>query len=190
MTTPADGRARIEDYLLRLRVTLARMPESEKTEILSDIRNHLEERLTSGGESALGETITALGAPGTLAASYYRERKLASAAASSAPGALLAATFHWALTGLRGFLVFLVLIVGYSLGLGFIACALLKPFTPETIGLWWNPPSLNLGYQSPASGAHDLLGWWIIPVGYTVGPLFLIGTTRLIQRIIRRRKPS
>ncbi len=61
---------------------------------------------------------------------------------------------------------------------------------PEEIGLWWKSWSLNLGYHGSEWGGHELLGWWIIPVGYTVGPLCLIGTTRLIQRIIRRRKPS
>ena len=51
MATQTDTRTQIERYLLRLRTALGRMPDAEKAEILSDIRNHIEERLadaTSG----------------------------------------------------------------------------------------------------------------------------------------------
>jgi hypothetical protein len=167
------------------------MPDAEKAEILSDIRNHIEERLSgsSGGQAAIAaETIAALGSPETLAAAYRRERLMARAIASPAPTLLLNATFQWALTGLRGFLAFLALLIGYSLGLGFLACALLKPFFPHHVGLWLDPPAFSLGYFSAAGNLkQELLGWWIIPLGLVTGPLSLVWTTRLVQWLIRRR---
>ena len=192
MTTHTDTRAQIERYLLRLRTALGRLPDAEKAEILSDIRNHIEERLASSSEGhaeIVAQTIAALGSPESLAASYHRERLMARASASGAPPALLDATFQWALTGLRGFLAFLALLFGYSLGLGFLACALLKPFLPEHIGLWMDPPFFSLGYIAPSiRGARELLGWWIVPIGYTIGPLALIWTTRLVQWLISQRR--
>jgi hypothetical protein len=180
----------MERYLLRLRTALGRMPDAEKAEILSDIRNHIEERLSdasSGQAEIVAETIAALGSPESLAASFHRERLMARASVSPAPGLLLHATFQWALTGLRGFVAFLALLLGYSLGAGFLACAVLKPFLPTHIGLWVDPPAFSLGYISPDwHGARELLGWWIIPIGYSVGPLFLIWTTRLVQWLLRR----
>ncbi len=191
MTTQTDPRAQIERYLLRLRTALGRMPDAEKAEILSDIRNHIEERLSdasSGQAEIVAETIAALGSPESLAESFERERLMARASVSAAPAALLSATFQWALTGLRGFLAFLALLLGYSLGLGFLVCALLKPFLWNHIGLWLDPPAFSLGYISPDwHGARELLGWWIIPIGYSVGPLLLIWTTRLVQWLLRRR---
>ena len=187
----ADPRTQIERYLLRLRTALGRMPDAEKAEILSDIRNHIEERLSDAASdhaAIVAETIAALGTPESLAASYQRERLLARATASAAPPLLLHATFQWALTGLRGFLALLMLLVGYSFGLGFTACALLKPFFPNQIGLWVDPPAFSLGYLSQAPHAgHELLGWWIIPIGWTIGPLLIIWTTRLVQGSLRRR---
>lgn len=192
MATHTDTRTQIEHYLLRLRTALGRLPDAEKAEILSDIRNHIEERLTASSEGhpeIVAETIAALGSPESLAASYHRERLMARACASGAPPALLRATFEWALSGLRGFLAFLALLVGYSMGLGFLACAVLKPFLPQHIGLWVDPPSFSLGYIDPSiRGARELLGWWIVPIGYTIGPLALIFTTRLVQWLIRRRR--
>ncbi|HEY1203940.1 MAG: DUF1700 domain-containing protein [Bryobacteraceae bacterium] len=191
MATQTDPRSQIERYLLRLRAALGRLPDDEKAEILSDIRNHIEERLSDAAEGQaeiVTETIAALGSPESLAESYHRERLMARASVSAAPTALLHATFQWALTGLRGFLAFLVLLLGYSLGLGFLVCALLKPFLWNHVGLWLDPPAFSLGYISPDwHGARELLGWWIIPIGYTVGPLFLIWTTRLVQCLLRRR---
>ena len=191
METNADPRSHVERYLLRLRTALGRMPDSEKAEILSDLRNHIEERLSdasSGQAGIVAETIAALGSPETLAASYYRERMMARATVSAAPPLLLQATFQWALTGLRGFVVFVALLAGYSLGLGFLVCALLKPFLPNHIGMWVDPPGFSLGYLSPAERTgREVLGWWIIPIGWTVGPLLVIWTTRLVQWLLRRR---
>ena len=190
MAMQTDTRSQIERYLLRLRTALGRMPDAEKAEILSDIRNHIEERLADAADPAaiVTETIAALGAPEELAGSFQRERLMARASASPAPGMLLNATFQWALTGLRGFLAFLVLLLGYSLGVGFLVCALLKPFLWKYVGLWIDPPFFSLGYIGPnVPGAREVLGWWIIPIGYSLGPLFLIWTTRLIQWLLRGR---
>lgn len=191
MAMPADPRAQIERYLLRLRNALGRMPDSEKSEILSDIRNHIEERLSdasSGQAEIVAETIAALGSPESLAASYQRERLMARATASAAPPLLLHATFQWALTGIRGFLAFLTLLLGYAFGLGFLICAILKPFLPSQVGLWLDPPAFTLGVLTAAPrGGRELLGWWIVPIGWILGPLLLIGTTRLVQWLLRMR---
>ena len=193
MATHTDTRAQVEHYLLRLRSALGRMPDSEKAEILSDIRNHIEERLSasSTGDAEIVDTLTALGRPELLAASFHRERLMARAATSPEPAVLLRATFQWALTGIRGFLAFLVLLFGYSTGLAFLACALLKPFMPHNIGMWLDPPAFSLGYISPESRiGRELLGWWIVPLGFVMGSLLLILTTRLVQRLIRRHSPA
>jgi len=178
---------------LRLRAGLGPMPDAEKAEILSDIRNHIEERIAdapTGQEEIVAATIAALGIPETLAASYRRERTLVRAAHSSSPAELLNAAFQWAMTGLRGFLVFLALLLGYGFGLTFLVCALLKPFTPNSVGLWMNGSVLTLGAISqPAPGAHELLGWWIIPIGYVLGPLSMICSTRMVRWLLRRRTP-
>jgi hypothetical protein len=188
---PMPGAEKIASYLLRLTAALGPMPGAEKEEILSDIRNHIEERasdaITGGTAGTIAETITSLGSPERLAASYHRERLLARATASPDPTLLLHATFQWARTTLKGFLALLVLLLGYGLGLGFLVCAFLKPFMPHEIGLWRDPPAFSLGYLNPAERhAQDLLGLWIIPVGYVIGPLLLIGTMHLVQWLLHQ----
>ena len=194
MATQTDTRTQIEHYLLHLRTALGRMSDAEKAEILSDIRNHIEERVAASpaGESAIvAETLAALGSPETLAASYRRECLMARATASGEPGLLLHATFQWALTGLRGFVAFVALLVGYSIGVGFVVCALLKPFLPSYVGLWVDPPAFTLGVLSAADRhGRELLGWWIVPIGWTIGPLALIWTTRFVQWLFGRRRPK
>ncbi len=196
MATNSDTRSQVEHYLLRLRTALGRMPDAEKAEILSDIRNHIEERLSVAPDGQAGiaaETLAALGAPETLAASFHRERLMARAVVSPAPSVMLRATFHWALTGVRGLLAFLALLLGYSLGLGLLLCAVLKPFLPSHVGLWLDPPAFSLGYFTAADHLkREILGWWIVPLGLAVGTLSMVWTTRLVQWLIRRRpvKPN
>jgi len=189
MTTQVEPGTQIERYLLLLRTALGPMPAAEKSEILSDLRSHIEERMADAGTNRAqiaAETIAALGSAESLAASYRRERLMARAGATAEPHLLLRATFQWALTGLRGFVAFLVLLFGYGLGIGFTICALLKPFMPNNVGLWADPPAFTLGVIT-RPGAHELLGWWMMPVGLTIGPLLSIGTTRLVQWLLRKR---
>lgn len=191
MAMHTDTRSQVERYLLRLRTALGRMPDGEKAEILSDIRNHIEERLSAapdGQAEMAAETLAALGSPETLAAAFHRERLMARAVASPGPSVLLRATFRWALTGARGVLAFLALVLGYSLGLGFLACAVLKPFFPNHVGLWLDPPAFSVGFFSAADHLkREILGWWMIPLGLVVGTLSMVWTTRLVQWLIRRR---
>ena len=76
-------------------------------------------------------------------------------------------------------------ITGYFLGVVFILVAVLKPFHPETAGLWTSRDasgdlslSVHMGFgYAPVSG-HEVLGWWIVPIGLLSGCLLVILTTR------------
>jgi hypothetical protein len=110
---------------------------------------------------------------------------LARAQASRSPVRLLDSLFGWASLSVAGFLVLLTAVAGYFLGIVFILCAALKPFHPHTAGLWLIPAaagdleiSLRLGFGSAPAGGRDVLGWWIVPIGWAAGCGMVVLTTR------------
>ena len=180
----------VEGYLLRFRTALGNTPEAEKNEIVSDIRSHIADRVEESGKSteeAAEEILRALGTPESLAQTYRAEGLLNRATASFSPWLLLRVAFTWAMTGLEGFFVLLLLFAGYAVALSFFACALLKPIFPKHVGMWLDPPLFTFGMHPPSMpAAHELLGWWIIPVSVLLGVAAFLLTTRLSRWWMRR----
>jgi HAAS domain-containing protein len=183
-----DAQQKVDAYLGRLRGRLRGMNESDAREIVDELRSHIVERATSGGAvtaAGVEAALAALGSPEELAAEYMTCEVLARAEVSRSPWRVLDSLFRWASLSFAGFLVLLASIVGYFLGSVLILCAALKPLHPHTAGLWLIPSgagdyvvSLRMGFEGVPAGSRDLLGWWIVPIGFIVGAWLLILTTR------------
>jgi hypothetical protein len=71
--------------------------------------------------------------------------------------------------------------------------AIAKPFDPDRVGLWVmnhdDSVTAKAGLQiyvhgMPVSG-HDLLGWWIVPLGLLLGLSIIIATYRFDLQAIK-----
>ena len=179
----------VERYLLRFRMALGKTPDTEKNEIISDIRAHITERVDESDRPA-GDTVTktldALGSPESLAQTYRAEGLRNRAAAGFSPWLLLRATFAWALAGIEGFLALMAVFAGYASALSFLACAVLKPIFPDQIGMWVDPPLFTFGMHPGLHAPRELLGYWIIPVSLVMGALLFVLTTKFGKWLLRR----
>ncbi len=186
----SDARDRVEQYLLRFRSALRGASKAERSEIVSDIRCHIAERREESAlpdEQAIIQTLDALGSPESLAETYRMEGLLNRATAGASPTVLIRATFAWALAGIEGFLALLFLFTGYATALSFLACAGLKPFFPEQVGVWLGPSLFAFGIVFPSPDAsRELLGWWIVPVAFALGIGVFVLTTKLGRFFLRR----
>jgi len=204
----------VERYLAELRSDLAGLPESERDDVVEEIRTHVLERIEAESDpAAVRGILDAVGRPRELASQYVTQALLRRAVRSRSPWLLLRTTFRWATTGIAGVITFLLTLAGYGIALVFLLSALLKPFLPARIGLWLGPDSaLTLGYWNgrlpavafgmsagppglfcvacqlgPREGPlHELLGIWLIPIGIVAGMLCALGTTYLVRRLIGR----
>lgn len=179
----------IERYLLLLRTALGKTPEAEKNEIVSDIRSHIAERVNESGLAthiAVPQILKTLGTPESLAQTYRTEGLLHRAATTFSPWVLLRAMFQWAFLAFEGFLAFLVVFIGYVAALGFVGVALIKPFFPQQTGMWIRPQFELGALFRGLSPAHELLGYWIIPLSLFFGLSSFILTTRFGRWAIRR----
>ena len=183
-----DAQQKIDAYLNRMRSRLRGLSGQATGEILAELRSHITEKAVAGGEmtaASVDGALAALGSPEELASEYVTDELLARAEVSRSPIHILNSLFRWASLSVAGFFVLLGSIVGYFLGAAFILVAALKPFHPETAGLWVSQDatsdlvySLHLGFGSAQGGGREVLGWWIVPIGLLVGCGLVIVTTR------------
>ncbi|MFZ0418622.1 MAG: DUF1700 domain-containing protein [Candidatus Sulfotelmatobacter sp.] len=188
MTTAGDEKQRIDAYLGRLRVRLLGVNEQEVREIVEELRSHIMDKVAASGEATaagVDAALAALGNPEELANEYMTDNLLARAQASRSPVRILESLFRWASLSVAGFFVLVASMMGYFLGTVFLLVAALKPFHPQTAGLWLlrdsagDPEiSLRLGFGSVPAAGRDVLGGWIVPIGLLAGCALVMLTTR------------
>jgi hypothetical protein len=196
----SEAQQRLEEYLGRLRERLRGLHADDIREIVEELRSHILDKAAAGGQltaAGVAAALTALGSPEKLAGEYVTDSLLAQAEISRTPWRIFDALFRWASLSLAGFLVLMGFVVGNFLGAVFALCAVLKPFHPQTAGLWRIPDpagdlqvSLRLGFGSRPIGGRELLGWWIVPIGLVAGCLMVIMTSSLCSWCVRQYRRS
>jgi Protein of unknown function (DUF1700) len=202
MTISGDAQHRIDAYLGTLRGRLRGMNHDEVREIVEELRSHIVDKTSenSNGEitlAAVDAALTTLGSPEELASQYITDTFLARAQLSRSPFQILRSLFRWASLSLAGFFVLLGSMLGYFCGAVFILVAALKPFHPHSAGLWIFPNGVNdteisfrLGFGSVPLGGKDVLGWWIVPLGWMAGLGLVMLTTHVALWFVRQYRKS
>ncbi len=187
---------RIDTYLVKLREGLRGMEEPEADEIVKELRSHIADKASAMGEmteSSIDAALVALGTPEGLAKEYMTEVLLARMEASRSPVGLLNGLVRWASLSVAGFFALVGSLLGYGFGLVCMLVAVLKPIHPNAAGLWkfidntGEPEfSLRLGFGPAPQNGHELLSWWIVPIGLGVGFVCLLLTTSFARWCVRQ----
>jgi uncharacterized membrane protein len=192
MLPPKDPTQKIDLYLKQVRSGLRTLPEPQVADILQELRSHILERAQSGGtlsDTATGEALQSLGRPHDVASAYLAENVMAQAESSRTPWMVLRGVFLWATLSIKGFVVLTACLIGYLFGAAFFIAALAKPFNPHAVGLWMTNSgsySLMLGMTDSAARGRELLGWFLIPIGCSLGGGTILLTTHFGLWCIRR----
>jgi HAAS len=191
---------KIEAYLRRLRLLLRGIDPEQVGEIVEELRSHIVERAGSDSQvsdAKVDATLAALGTPEQLASEYLTDNLLARAEVSRSPIQILKSLFRWASLSAVGFFVLLSAIVGYFFGIVFILVAVAKLFHPRTAGLWRLPGSdggiefsFRMGFGAAPAGGKDVLGWWIVPIGWMAGLGFVMLTTYFAVWFVKQYRKS
>jgi hypothetical protein len=199
MPTVANPQTRIDQYLAELRAQLRWLPQEQVVDIVEEIHSHIRDTAAAGGamsEASINAALSRLGPPSALAASYFTDNLLARAQRTRMPWTVLRGIFYWATLSVKGVLVFIVCLVGYTFGASFFIAALAKPLNPK-VGLWLvdhDTYSLALGMTDAWPQGRELLGWQIIPIGLALGGGTILLTTHFglwcIQRFRQTRPMS
>lgn len=185
------GESRVRGYLYVLERSLrASGPAQLAADAVREVESHIRERVdespgTPDEREALEAILGRLGSPARVAQAYSLERVLDEAATGGGFVAVIRSLFHAAPTGVAWFFTTMLLFMGYSVGVGFIATAVLKPIFPDNVGLWVRDDGISLGAQFPApADVNPLGGYWIVPVCLLAGLLVLVLIHRLARRLV------
>ena len=186
------GESRVRGYLYVLeRALRASVSGPLADDAVREVESHIRERVsestaTPNERDALETILTRLGAPSTVARAYSLELMMEEAATSGRLVAVVRSVFHAGARGIGAFFTALLFFTGYSVGVGFIVIAVLKPIFPGNVGLWLNG-GVQFGAQFPApEGVTPLGGYWLIPICMVVGLGVLVFTHLSARRWITR----
>lgn len=186
---PMTSNAMIESYFAALANQLSDLPQAKRDEVVRELRAHLFDRLeqiTVPTDDDCRTVLKAMGTPEEIARQYRLELLLNRSAWRISPWSVLRTLFRWTLTGIQGYIVFVLALIGYTMAAAFYITALLKPFFPHNVGVFLSEQGLNIArFPEPPPGA-EILGAYYIPVAVFVGFLFTLGTTLAIRFVARR----
>ena len=190
MTLSETGESRIRGYVFILERSLRASASVQlAADAAREVESHIRERVAESPglpneRDALEAILMRLGSPAAVARAYSLEMIMDEAAVGGRLVAVLRSVFHAAATGVRGLSVALLMLLGYTSGLAFLAIAVLKPIFPNNVGLWLHE-GVSLGGQFPAPpGITPRGGYWVIPFCLLAGLLVLTMTHRLARRWI------
>jgi len=196
MQLTETGESRVNGYLFILERSLKTfLPPDVVRDAVREIESHLRERIAAAdgapNERVALETILGeLGPPLRVAQGYSVERVVDEAVVTGRVVAVFTALWRVAARTMIGFYVALAASVGYSVGWAFLVIAMMKPIFPHNVGLWADdatgvPHQLGVLFPAPA-GAHDIAGYWLIPVCVVLGILIVRSTHRWARRFLSR----
>jgi len=202
MTLSARSQQAIDSYLASLRRELRDLMEEDMNDIVSEIGAHILDKTTAGADpEQVEQTLAALGAPRELAARYCTEEMLRRAEAHRSGAQKARIAVRWAFVVLAIAALVAVSAAGYGLGGLLVIAGIAKVMWPHGTGLWetkgpgdtWGLGlSGGSGNTPPSANAHDILGWWLLPLGFIVGPAIIFFTWRLgkwsVRKLFRRRR--
>jgi hypothetical protein len=193
MSEHDEAEMALERYLSRMRAALHGLPSEQVTDILRELRSHVQERAGSAStQAAVQAALDALGDPEQLAGQYVTQDLFDRAAVSRSPLLMMESLFHWATLSLQGFAVALTSLFLYTLGAVCLTMAIAKLFNPDRVGLWVlshdstsDQAGVQLSFHGLPPSGHDLLGWWIVPLGLLLGLSIIVATYRFDLQAIK-----
>jgi uncharacterized membrane protein len=187
-----DGETRVRGYLFILGRSLRSfLPRAVVADALRELESHIRERIDQAEpqpneHTALERVLAELGPPLRVAQAYSAEMTIEEAVTTGKITPTARALWHLATTTLLGFFPALGLLVGYMVGVAFLAMAALKPIFPNNVGLMvldGVPRGFGMFEPLPAGG-EVWGGYWMIPVLAALGLATLVVTQRGATRFL------
>lgn len=178
---PAHDMQSLDSYLTKLDAALARLPRTERQEIILETKSHISERLERDSSSSVGEVLTELGTPESYAAGFLSQR----ADAGTIENLSTVTARGW-----KALPLMLLIIMGYGIAALFLLVAIAKIVEPDATG-WYvrtvgEHRSAGLAISDPNHGGRDLLGYWLIPISLIGAGLIHLFISRVLRRFVRK----
>ncbi len=197
------GESRVRGYLYVLQRSLRSfLPAEVVSDAVREVESHIRIRLDQveavpDERAAVERVLTELGAPLRVAQAYSHEMTLDEAVTTGRFVPMTRALWNAATTSVVGFMWALLVFAGWTMGVSFLAVAVVKVILPNNVGTFTeNGVFSGAGAMislPPGAEVHPF-GYWVIPVALALGLSILVGTQRASRRILSwmrsRRQPA
>lgn len=178
------------NYFKRVQRVLKPLPDDQKRDIMLELQSHLLEkmnRIPSGAEAErLLEAMEQLGEPEEYLQSIVADRLILNATKSYLPGDLIGGLVYRLRISIKQALVSLAFGLGYFISFLFLLMGGLKFVMPNRVGLFEKADgTMVLGILEASNNFHDVLGFWIVPIGMAISVSFYVILTRLLRRSVK-----
>jgi len=169
------------------------LSEHDSQALLLEIKDHLysnfEQQKGSNEVTRLQVAIEQMGNPDEFIRPLVTDLLFADAARTLNPRTAFSGLVLHLSRGLKAVIVSSLFGVGYLLSVAFLLVAVLKPFSPDTVGLFANAGgSFTLGIlDAVPKGSTELLGYWVIPLSLALAILLYVVLTKGL-RVLRTNK--
>jgi hypothetical protein len=187
------GESRVHGYLFVLERSLRSFLAADvAADAVREVESHIRERLDQveavpDERTAVERVLSELGPPLRVAQAYSHEMTLDEAVVTGRFVPMVRALWHAATTSVVGFLWGILVFVGWSAGLSFLATAVVKVIFPNNVGVFFrNGAFAGAGAEfalPPGTESHPF-GYWVIPVAFAIGLAILVGTQRASRRML------
>ena len=189
----ADALRLWNDYLDDASRVARRLPETERRELVLELRSHLSESFAAAGElgdadevARVRAAIARLGSPRDFLRPILADHLLERGANTFHPRLLAEGLYHNVFGGLKAGIISVAFAVGYVLIIMFAAMALLKAFVPNHVGYFVYPNGTRtFGILADTTGAREALGYWVVPLALAAATVLYV-TLTLGLRATRR----
>ena len=188
------GESRVRGYLFVLERSLRSfLSTAQVDDAVREIESHIRDRVAESAavpdeRTALEGILTHLGSPLTVARAYSAEMSAEEAVATGRIAAVTRSLFYLAAAGVREFFTVILLLIGYTVGLGLVILAPLKIVAPANVGLIvvrGIPVAIGAVFPVPED-AVIMGGYWIVPATLLAGAAALIFTHRAARNTVGR----
>lgn len=181
------------NYFKRVQRVLKPLPQDQKKDIVLELQSHLLEkmiRIPSGAEAErLLEAMEQLGEPEEYLQSIVADRLILNATKSYLPGDLMGGLAYRLRINIKQALLSLAFGLGYFISFLFLLMAGLKFVMPNRVGLFEKADgTMVLGILEASNNFHDVLGYWIVPIGLTIFIFSYIILTKLLRLSVKSRE--
>lgn len=184
----------IEHYTQALFAALRGLPADERSDIVKEIKAHLEHRKAEG---KLDAAFDGLGSPVVCARAFRDELTLQSAFNDGGPqrtfGALVTLATRRVIAAIGLFIASLFLMIA----IGMAVSAVAKIISPNSVGLWTHNSTDQFAFGmfggSPSDTYTEQLGLWYFPLASLLAVVLYLFSHRIgllfLQLMIARKRP-
>jgi hypothetical protein len=194
--TEADAVTLWDSYCDQVLKASRPLNEHDRQALLLEIKDHVytsfQHQQGPRETARLTAAIEKIGDPGEFVRPMMTDLLIADAARTMNPRSVISGLYFNFSPGIKAFISSLLFGTGYLLSLGFLMVAIIKPFTPERVGLFaYAKGGYTLGIlDTIPAGTTELLGYWVIPLALALSIGLYVLLTKGLGMLRANRKKS